>query len=165
VYQYDPSNPDNYTANPYDLPVFPWLIVFEITYFASTCLSVYFGIQCVSNSIPPPLLRQFGEAALLFISFAPRPPCIARPPHSRYHIVKTDKKILDHQTGDIKKRLLFEPIPGWWNVFRRALPEMILLMIQIPPGIKTHFSMPAYNGETVTCAALQLTLIPHVGFI
>ncbi len=68
----------------------------------------------------------------------------------RYHIVKTDKKILDHQTGDIKKRLLFEPIPGWWNVFRHALPEMFLLMVQVPPGIKTPFSMPAYNGETVT---------------
>ncbi len=67
----------------------------------------------------------------------------------RYHIVKTDKQILDHQTGDIKKRLLFEPIPGWWNVFRRALPEMFLLMVQIPPGIKTAFSMPAYNGEMV----------------
>ena len=68
----------------------------------------------------------------------------------RYHIVKTDKAILDHQTGDIKKRLLFEPIPGWWNVFRHALPEMILLMVQIPPGIKSSFSMPAYNGEMVT---------------
>jgi hypothetical protein len=68
---------------------------------------------------------------------------------TRYHIVKTDKKILDHQTGDIKKRLLFEPIPGWWNVFRHALPEMFLLMVQVPPGIKTWFSMPAYNGGEV----------------
>jgi hypothetical protein len=50
VYQYDPGNLDNYTANPYSFPVFPWLIVFEITYFGSTCLSVYFGIQCAACS-------------------------------------------------------------------------------------------------------------------
>ncbi len=68
----------------------------------------------------------------------PRRAATVTPRRHRYHIVKTDKKILDHQTGDIKKRLLFEPIPGWWNVFRHALPEMVLLMAQIPPGIKTY---------------------------
>ncbi len=45
VYQYDTENPDNYKANPYDFPIYPWLLVFEIVYFGSTCLSVYFGIQ------------------------------------------------------------------------------------------------------------------------
>ena len=53
VYQYDPNNLDNYNADPYDFPIFPWLLVFEIIYFGSTCLSVYFGIQCT----PIPILK------------------------------------------------------------------------------------------------------------
>jgi hypothetical protein len=51
VYQYDPENLDNYTANPYNFPVYPWLLAFEIVYFGSTCLSVYFGIQYVHRAL------------------------------------------------------------------------------------------------------------------
>ena len=150
VYQNDPDNADNYTAKPYEFPIFPWLLVFEIVFFGSTCLSVYFAIQCVRRSKSSNLcacrrVRLPRVTTMYVVSIQRNDVRVCR-----YHIVKTDKAILDHQTGDIKKRLLFEPIPGWWNVFRHALPEMILLMVQIPPGIKSSFSMPAYNGEMVT---------------